>query len=89
MRYIKSRVDERTHENLHTIAERRRLTISAAVRLAINHYLASFPLSPLEGDERHRLRRRGAPSDSSEDSDQISFVELFAELDAQEDSDGF
>lgn len=87
MRYVKAKVDDKTHEHLHTIAERRRLTVSRTVRLVIDHYLTSFPLPPLEGRERLRLQRRGAPLDPSEGSDEISFLDLFDELAAQEASD--
>jgi hypothetical protein len=83
MRHLNAQVDDQTHEHIHTIAHRRRIRIGEAVRLAVGHYLATYPFTPLAGTERSRLRQRGPSSAPSDDGSEVSFSDLMDELEAE------
>ena len=84
MRSLSTFIDDQTHEQLHTIAFRRGVPLKEAIRLAVGHYLASYPVALLAGSERNRLKKRADSSSPSEsEGEEINFLDLMAEMEAE------
>jgi hypothetical protein len=84
MRSLSTFIDDQTHEQLHTIAFRRGVPLKEAIRLAVGHYLSSYPIAPLAGLERNRLKKRVDSSEPVEpEGDEINFLDMMAEMEAE------